>query len=92
MLLPRCTFAGPQRNAIVSWNPGAVYAVTVGLAHGASPFAPEDWRLVATACVAAFAGVVLAKKYVRKVEMTSVRWLTGVLLLSIGALLGAGWI
>jgi len=70
----------------------AVYAATIGLAHGASPFAPEDWRLVATAVVAAFAGVVLAKKYVKKVEMTSVRWLTGVLLLAIGALLAAGWI
>lgn len=70
----------------------AVYAVTVGVAHGASPFAPEDWRLVATAVVAAFVGVVLARKYVRKVEMTAIRVLTGVLLLAIGALLAAGWI
>jgi len=37
-------------------------------------------------------GVVLAKRFVRKVEMTSVRVLTGVLLLAIGALLAAGWI
>jgi len=70
----------------------AIYAAAFALAGRANPLGAGEWPLVATGAVAAFAGVVLGSRFLHKVPMTAVRWLTGVLLLGIAVALGAGWI
>jgi len=48
------------------------------------------WFLVSTACVAAFIGVIVGKKLLKKVTMHSIRILVGVLLMLIGLALVLG--
>ena len=50
------------------------------------------WPLVITGCLAAFAGVLLGKRYLEKITMGWVQSLTGVLLVLIAGLLGFGLI
>ena len=70
----------------------AIYGGSFFLAGLAAPFGPEQWRLIAAGSLAAFAGVMIGKKYLHKVTMTAVQTLTGILLLGIAAALGAGLI
>ena len=51
-----------------------------------------DWPLVAVACVAAFSGVLIGKRYLHKVTIGAVQALTGSLLLLIALLLVSGWL
>ena len=50
------------------------------------------WSLVITGCIAAFAGVLLGKRFLEKVTMSWVQSLTGFLLVLIAGLLGFGLI
>lgn len=68
----------------------ATYAVLLALAGAASPIAPEHWGLILTGVVAAFAGVVIGKRFVGKVTMKSIQTATGILLLAIALALGSG--
>jgi len=67
----------------------AVYAAA---GHAPSLFgaAGVDLRLVLVGMVAAFTGVLVGRRWLTKVTMRSVQWLTGVLLVGIGSLLAAG--
>ncbi len=53
---------------------------------------PRQVRLIALGTIAAFGGVVLGKRLLKKVTMRSVQRVTGVMLLLIAVLLGSGWI
>jgi uncharacterized membrane protein YfcA len=53
---------------------------------------PSTWPLVASGCVAAFCGVWLGKRFLHQVTIGTVQVLTGVLLLLIALVLGAGLI
>ncbi|MUM78125.1 TSUP family transporter [Pseudodesulfovibrio sp. F-1] len=59
-------------------------AGTMGLADTA------QWPLIATGTVAAFAGVLLGKRYLHKMTMNSVQVITGAFLLGIAIALGLG--
>ena len=50
----------------------------------------NGWPLVATGAVAAFCGVLIGKKFLHKITMTSIRTLVGALLFGVGLLLVAG--
>ena len=52
----------------------------------------QAYGLVVTGCLAAFAGVLLGKRYLHKVKIDLVQTLTGVLLFALALLLLAGWI
>lgn len=52
----------------------------------------DAWPLVITGCLAAFAGVLLGKRYLHKVKITAVQLLTGLLLLLVALLLSLGLI
>ncbi len=68
----------------------AIYGVSFYLAGLTSPFGPEQWRLIAAGSGAAFAGVIIGKRFLHKITMETVQKLTGMLLLSIAVALGAG--
>lgn len=68
----------------------AMYGGAFLLAGTASPFGPEQWRMIAAATVAAFAGVVIGKRFLHKITMGTIQNLTGLLLLVIAIALGAG--
>ena len=70
----------------------AVYAAAFWLGGTASPLGGAEWPVVATGCLAAFAGVALGTRFLEKVTMSAVQALTGVLLLALGAALAAGLI
>ena len=50
----------------------------------------SGWPLVITGAVSAFAGVLLGKRYLHKVKMTSIQTLVGVLLFGVGVALVTG--
>jgi uncharacterized membrane protein YfcA len=50
----------------------------------------EGWPLVITGAISAFAGVLIGKRYLQKVTMTSVQTLVGVLLFGVGLALVTG--
>ncbi len=50
----------------------------------------EVWPLIVTGAVAAFAGVLLGKRFLKKVTMDTVQTITGVLLIGIAFALGSG--
>ena len=61
------------------------------LLAGESIELPEDsMSLVVTGILAAFTGVLIGKRWLHKVKMRWVQNLTGVLLLLVAALVGAG--
>jgi uncharacterized membrane protein YfcA len=66
------------------------YAVTFWLAKTASPLGQDQWLLILTGSVAAFAGVMIGKRFLHKITMKTVQTLTGVLLLGIALALGSG--
>jgi uncharacterized membrane protein YfcA len=68
----------------------AVYAALFAAAGHAGGF--DGWGLVITGAVSAFAGVMVGKRYLQKVTMTSVQTLVGVLLFGVGAALLAGFL
>ena len=70
----------------------ATYLLLAAGLGGALSLGDGAWPLVVTGCLAAFAGVLLGKRYLHKVKITSVQLLTGVLLLVIAVLLGSGLI
>jgi hypothetical protein len=57
---------------------------------GGSPGDFAGWPLVVTGSLAAFCGVMTAKRYLRKVTMKSVQTLVGILLLGVGLALVSG--
>lgn len=70
----------------------ASYALLFLAAGMALAWSREAGSLVATGCLAAFAGVLLGKRFLHKVTIGSVQVLTGALLLLIAGLLAAGLI
>ncbi|MGD9545904.1 MAG: TSUP family transporter [Candidatus Krumholzibacteriia bacterium] len=68
----------------------ATYAGMALLAGGSQPIGPEQWPLIGTGIVAAFCGVLIGTRYLHKVTMGTVQTLTGVLLLGIAVVIGAG--
>lgn len=50
----------------------------------------ERWPLVATGVLAAFAGILIGRRFLHKVTMTTVQTVTGLLLAAIALALGAG--
>jgi uncharacterized membrane protein YfcA len=49
-----------------------------------------QWPLVVTGIAAAFSGVMIGKRYLRKVTMNTVQTITGIFLLGIAIALGSG--
>lgn len=68
----------------------ATYALVFMMTGNGSPVGPDQWPLVTAAVAAAFAGVMIGKKYLHKVTMKVVQALAGTLLLIIAVILGAG--
>ena len=68
--------------------------VYIGLfaAVGGSEEARSAWPLVIVGSVAAFGGVLIGKKYLHKVTMTSIQTLVGILLFAVGVALVSGLI
>jgi hypothetical protein len=68
----------------------AMYGGAFFLAGTTARLEPAQWRLVAAATAAAFAGVLFGKRFLHKVTMGTIQKLTGLLLLAIAVALGAG--
>lgn len=68
----------------------AVYAAALLLLETASPIGSDRWPLILTGIIAAFAGVLIGKRFLHKITMKSVQTLTGAMLLCIAFALGAG--
>lgn len=68
----------------------SVYALGFALLPGATGIKNEQWPLILTAILAAFAGVLLAKRYLHQIKLSAVQNLTGILLLVIALVLGMG--
>ena len=67
----------------------SVYAALFTAAGGQmSEF--SGWPLVATGAVSAFCGVMLGKRFLHKVTMTSIQTLVGILLFGVGLALVTG--
>jgi uncharacterized membrane protein YfcA len=81
-------------NAVIGLMVDAARIVVYGVVYFAMPeagiVAPEHWTLIATGVLAAFAGVLLGTRFVRKVTMHTVKTIAGILLLVIAAALAAG--
>ncbi|MFZ5776413.1 MAG: TSUP family transporter [Thermodesulfobacteriota bacterium] len=67
----------------------SVYAALL-VGAGDRHLAAGQWPLILCGTLAAFAGVLIAKRFLRKITMQAVQGLTGILLLGIGLALGAG--
>jgi len=70
----------------------AAYAVLFLLAGHRLSLNEDAWLLVATGCGAAFAGVLIGRRFLHTVTIGAVQTLTGLLLFLIAVLLGAGLI
>ncbi len=68
----------------------STYAVLFFLTQTTSPIAPEQWPLIWAGVGAAWAGVVIGKRFLHKVTMKTVQAVTGFLLLLIAMALGSG--
>lgn len=62
----------------------------IALAGDAAPMNSRGWGLVVTGVGAAFAGVMLGRRYVHKFTMRAIQILTGTLLLAIAGAMGSG--
>jgi uncharacterized membrane protein YfcA len=69
-----------------------VYAATYLAVGKTNPIGADQWPLIGTGVLAAFAGILLGKRFLHKVTMGAVQTLTGVLLLVIAFALGSGLI
>lgn len=52
--------------------------------------AAQNWPVLATAIVFAFAGAYLGARFMEKVTLEAVKWVTGLLIMAVGLLLAAG--
>ena len=68
----------------------ATYLGLFLFAQQESPISQQQWPLISAGIIGALAGVLLGKKYLRKVTMATVQSLTGALLLIIAVLLVLG--
>jgi uncharacterized membrane protein YfcA len=68
----------------------ATYAGMFFFVKTAGPIGLEQVPLIIAGIVAAFAGVMIGKRWMHKVTMNSIQWLTGFLLLLIALALGVG--
>lgn len=68
----------------------ATYAVMFFMAKTMSPIGPDQWPLIFTGIVSAFAGVMIGKRFLHTIPMKTIQTLTGILLLGIALALGAG--
>jgi hypothetical protein len=66
------------------------YVMMFFLAQTAGPMPLDQWPLVVAGIIAAFAGVMIGKRWMHKITMSTVQWLTGFLLLGIAVALGTG--
>ena len=69
-----------------------VYGALFATGHAAMVGKHGGWDLVATATAAAFAGILVGSRLVKRVTMRTVQTITGIFLLAIAVALGAGLI
>ena len=81
-------------NAMIAFMVDLARIATYGgfflLTANGLPLGPKEWPLVLTGVAAAFTGVMLGKRLLTKVKMSSVRTLTGVMLVTVAVALAAG--
>jgi len=70
----------------------ATYACTFFLGERENPISPDQWPLILTAVLAAFAGVLLGTRFLDKITMQTIQRLTGLLLFAIAIALGSGFL
>lgn len=68
----------------------AVYIWLLFITDKTSPVSGEHWPLIAAGICAAFAGVLIGRRFLHKITMKKVQTLTGILLLLIAVGLGTG--
>ncbi len=68
----------------------STYVAMFLLAGTTSPIGPDQWPLIVTGILSAFAGVMIGKRFLHQVTMKTVQTLTGALLLGIALALGSG--
>ena len=68
----------------------AVYGMVVFLAGTGSGFDRKQWIMIAVGCLAAFAGILIGKRYLHKLTMRTIQTVTGVLLSGISMALLTG--
>jgi hypothetical protein len=66
------------------------YAGLFLLARATIPIGPDQWPLILSGITAAFAGVLIGKRWMHKVTMSVIQTVTGILLFIIAMALGAG--
>lgn len=66
------------------------YAAMFFAARRTSPIDQDQWPLILTGILFAFAGVLVGKRFLHRITMKTVQTLTGILLLGIAVALGAG--
>lgn len=66
------------------------YVILFALAQKGSPITGDQWPLILTGILSAFAGVLVGKRFLHKVTMRTVQTLTGILLIGIAIALGSG--
>lgn len=81
-------------NAVIGFLVDSVrvvtYAVMLFFIQGGHPITSRELPVICVGMAAAFAGVMLGKRYLKKIRMEPVQTLTGAMLLIIAAALGAG--
>jgi len=81
-------------NAMIAFMVDLARIATYGgfffLAANGLPLGRAEWPLVLTGVAAAFVGVMLGKRLLPKVKMSSIRTLTGVMLVTVAVALAAG--
>ena len=70
----------------------ATYITLFALARTSSPIGAEQWPLIFIGIISAFTGVLIGKRFLQKITMTTVQTFTGILLLIIALALGTGLI
>lgn len=70
----------------------AMYLALFVFASADNPLGANQWPLILTGILAAFAGVLLGARFLHKITMHTVQTITGVMLIGIALALGAGLI
>jgi len=70
----------------------AVYAAVLVPAIRGGALAEGGWRLIVTAIIGAFIGVVISRRYIHKTTIAGIQTLVGILLLAVALFLGLGLI
>ncbi|MBI4237568.1 MAG: sulfite exporter TauE/SafE family protein [Deltaproteobacteria bacterium] len=83
-------------NAVIGLIVDSIRLLTYGtmlsqFSFRALPSSPEG-RMIITGSIAAFLGVVIGMKFLHKVTMTTIQYITGILLMVIGLVMTAGFI